>query len=128
MKRSSLDQFRESLRLQQVYNVMQRYAMDMLFDRGIFTTPVVAPAVPPGRALIRVSNMATHTTRQLDYVINVFGEVGHTLGIIERHPIYPRTGFRQRWKLRRKKMGVNLVNFKNWMGELWKSKWTMRKH
>ncbi len=38
MKRSSLDQARESLRLQQVYNVMQRYAMDMLFDRGILGT------------------------------------------------------------------------------------------
>lgn len=32
-RRSTLDQARESLRLQQVYNVFMRYGMDVLFDR-----------------------------------------------------------------------------------------------
>ncbi len=32
MKRSSLDKVRESLRLQQVYNVLLRYGLDVLFD------------------------------------------------------------------------------------------------
>ena len=32
---SSLDRFRESLRLQQVYNTFVRYGMDVLFDRGL---------------------------------------------------------------------------------------------
>ena len=34
MKRSSLDKARESLRLQQVYNVFLRYGYDTLFDRS----------------------------------------------------------------------------------------------
>ncbi len=34
-KRTSLDSIRESLRLQQVYNVFYHYGMDMLFDRGL---------------------------------------------------------------------------------------------
>src|SRR5262245_246268 len=35
MQRTSLDQFRENLRLQQVYNTFLRYGMDMLLDRGV---------------------------------------------------------------------------------------------
>ncbi len=34
MKRTRLDEFKESLRLQQVYNAFMRYGMDMLLDRG----------------------------------------------------------------------------------------------
>jgi hypothetical protein len=33
MRRSSLDKIRESLRLQQVYNVFLRYGWDILFER-----------------------------------------------------------------------------------------------
>ncbi len=33
MKRSTLDKFRENLRLQQTYNVLLRYGWDLLFDR-----------------------------------------------------------------------------------------------
>jgi hypothetical protein len=33
MKRSTIDKARENLRLQQVYNVFMRYAMDDLFNR-----------------------------------------------------------------------------------------------
>jgi ubiquinone biosynthesis protein len=35
MKRSRIDRIRESLRLQQVYNVFIRYGMDFIFDRGV---------------------------------------------------------------------------------------------
>jgi ubiquinone biosynthesis protein len=35
MKRSRIDRMRESLRLQQVYNVLMRYGMDFVFDRGM---------------------------------------------------------------------------------------------
>ena len=34
-QRSTVDQVRESLRLQQVYNVFMRYGMDLLFDRTV---------------------------------------------------------------------------------------------
>ena len=34
-RRSSLDSVRESLRLQQIYNVFMQYGMDILLDRGM---------------------------------------------------------------------------------------------
>jgi 8-amino-7-oxononanoate synthase len=57
-----------------------------LQEEGIFVNPVVSPATPPGRALIRTSYMATHTSEQLDRVLEVFDKVGRELGILQpRH-------------------------------------------
>lgn len=53
-----------------------------LFDNGVFTNPVVSPAVPPGRALIRTSYTATHTDKQLDRVLDVMARVGREKGLI----------------------------------------------
>ncbi len=53
-----------------------------LFDNGIFVNPVVNPAVPPGRELLRTSYMATHTDAQLDEVLAAFEKVGKQLGLI----------------------------------------------
>ena len=53
-----------------------------LFDNGVFTNPVVSPAVPPGRALIRTSYTATHTDEQLDRVLDVLARVGREKGLI----------------------------------------------
>lgn len=53
-----------------------------LYDEGVFATPVVSPAVPPGMALIRTSYMASHTDEDLDYVVKVFKKLGHEFGII----------------------------------------------
>jgi len=44
----------------------------MLYDNGLFTNPVVSPAVPPKRALLRVVATATHTKEQLDRALNIF--------------------------------------------------------
>ncbi|MDO8806012.1 MAG: aminotransferase class I/II-fold pyridoxal phosphate-dependent enzyme [Elusimicrobiota bacterium] len=44
----------------------------MLYDRGLFTNPVVSPAVPPKRALIRIVATATHTREQLDRALDIF--------------------------------------------------------
>ena len=44
----------------------------MLYDNGLFTNPVVSPAVPPKRSLIRVVATATHTREQLDRALNIF--------------------------------------------------------
>lgn len=52
-----------------------------LFDAGVFASPVLYPAVPPGMALIRTSCMATHTVAHLDQVLDVFGRVGRDLGL-----------------------------------------------
>lgn len=58
----------------------------LLFDRGVFTTPVVSPAVPENRALIRVSVMATFSQRHIDMALEVFGEVGRMMRIIPGEP------------------------------------------
>jgi 7-keto-8-aminopelargonate synthetase-like enzyme len=54
----------------------------LLFENGIFVNPVVSPAVPPGRELLRTSYMATHTEEQLDKVLAAFDKVGKQLGLI----------------------------------------------
>jgi len=48
----------------------------------VFVNPVVSPAVPPGRELLRTSCMATHTEEQLDKVLDAFARVGKKLGVI----------------------------------------------
>lgn len=54
----------------------------MLQDEGVFSNPVVSPATPPGRALIRTSYMATHTDEHLDRVLEAFVKVGRQVGLI----------------------------------------------
>jgi 8-amino-7-oxononanoate synthase len=53
-----------------------------LFDRGIYVNPVVSPAVPPNRSLLRTSYMAIHSDEDLDYILRVAGEEGKKLGVI----------------------------------------------
>jgi 7-keto-8-aminopelargonate synthetase-like enzyme len=53
-----------------------------LFENGVFVNPVVSPAVPPGRELLRTSYMATHTEEQLDRVLAAFKKVGNQLDLI----------------------------------------------
>lgn len=54
----------------------------MLFDNGIFTNPIISPAVPPGSQLLRTSYTATHTDEQMDKVLEVFEKVGKKMGVI----------------------------------------------
>ena len=62
---------------------MKVYAMcKLLFENGVFVNPVVSPAVPPGRELLRTSYMATHTEEQLDRVLVAFKKSGKQLGLI----------------------------------------------
>ncbi|MET0397629.1 MAG: aminotransferase class I/II-fold pyridoxal phosphate-dependent enzyme [Longimicrobiaceae bacterium] len=53
-----------------------------LFDAGVFTNPVLPPAVPESACRLRTSVMATHTRDQLDQVLDAFARVGRHLGII----------------------------------------------
>jgi len=53
-----------------------------LFDAGIYVNAVLPPAVPPGKALLRTSYMATHTDEQLDKVLETFARVGKEMGVI----------------------------------------------
>jgi 8-amino-7-oxononanoate synthase len=62
---------------------MKVYEMcKLLFENGVFVNPVVSPAVPPGRELLRTSYMATHTEEQLNKVLGAFQKVGKQLGLI----------------------------------------------
>jgi len=54
----------------------------LLFEGGIFTNPVVSPAVPPGMELLRTSYMATHTDKELDVVLDKFEKYGKQIGVI----------------------------------------------
>lgn len=53
-----------------------------LRDYGIFTNPVIAPAVPLEDSLIRTSFTAIHSDEDLDYILKGFYEGGKALEII----------------------------------------------
>jgi len=53
-----------------------------LEDEGVFVNPVVSPAVPAGRAMIRTSYMATHTREHLDFALEAIARVGRELEVI----------------------------------------------
>jgi 7-keto-8-aminopelargonate synthetase-like enzyme len=53
-----------------------------LFDAGVFTNPVVPPAVPPESCRLRASLMATHTFDQVDFALDTLGRLGKEMGVI----------------------------------------------
>ncbi|MEE9607327.1 MAG: aminotransferase class I/II-fold pyridoxal phosphate-dependent enzyme [Myxococcota bacterium] len=53
-----------------------------LAEHGVFANAVVSPAVPPGRAMIRTSYMATHTREHLDRSLEAFASVGRDVGVL----------------------------------------------
>ncbi|MCH2169342.1 aminotransferase class I/II-fold pyridoxal phosphate-dependent enzyme [Myxococcota bacterium] len=53
-----------------------------LEEEGVFVNPVVSPAVPEGRAMIRTSYMATHEREHLDFALEAIAKVGRELKII----------------------------------------------
>ncbi len=48
------------------------FLCQQLLKMGVFTTPVLYPAVPRGQAIIRCSVMSTHTPEHLDIAIKAF--------------------------------------------------------
>jgi 8-amino-7-oxononanoate synthase len=55
-----------------------------LLAEGVLTGTVVSPGVPPGKARLRVSLMASHQTHELDTALAAFERVGTKLGVIQR--------------------------------------------
>jgi len=53
-----------------------------LFDAGVFTNPVVPPAVPPSQCRLRTSLMATHSAEQIDRALDAFALLGKELGVV----------------------------------------------
>jgi 8-amino-7-oxononanoate synthase len=54
----------------------------LLFEEGVYTNPVVSPAVPANLCLLRTSYMATHTDEQMAFVLEKFEKIGKMLGLI----------------------------------------------
>jgi len=52
-----------------------------LFDLGVFTNPVVPPAVPPSQCRLRCSLMATHSDEQIDFALDAFDQLRRALGV-----------------------------------------------
>lgn len=55
----------------------------LLREAGIFTNPVIYPAVPKDQSLIRTSYSATHSDEELDTVLASFEKCGKQLRIIK---------------------------------------------
>jgi 7-keto-8-aminopelargonate synthetase-like enzyme len=53
-----------------------------LFDAGVFTNPVVPPAVPDSQCRLRTSLMATHSFEQVDFCLEAIERIGRELGVI----------------------------------------------
>jgi 8-amino-7-oxononanoate synthase len=53
-----------------------------LQDEGVFVNPVVSPGVAPGKELIRISLMATHTDAQIDFALDKLAKVGKEVGLL----------------------------------------------
>ncbi len=53
-----------------------------MYDAGVFTNPVVPPAVPYSQCRLRTSVMATHTDEQIDFCLDAFARIGKELGVV----------------------------------------------
>jgi 8-amino-7-oxononanoate synthase len=53
-----------------------------LDEEGVFVNPVVAPAVGPNEALLRISLMATHSEEQISFALEKMAKVGRELNVI----------------------------------------------
>jgi glycine C-acetyltransferase len=53
-----------------------------LFEAGLFAMALGFPTVPRGTARIRVMNTAAHTRADLDRGLEIFAQVGRSLGVI----------------------------------------------
>ncbi len=56
-------------------------ACKLLLERGVYVNPVVSPATPVGKALIRTSYSATHKREEIDEAVEKIREVWNILGI-----------------------------------------------
>jgi 7-keto-8-aminopelargonate synthetase-like enzyme len=57
-------------------------AWRLLFEEGVYTNPVIPPAVPANMCLLRTSYMATHTDEQMSFVLEKFEKIGKMLDLI----------------------------------------------
>lgn len=66
-----------------VYDDLKAFeACKLLLERGVYVNPVVSPATPVGKALLRTSYTATHTKKQIDYAVEQIVAVLKELEVI----------------------------------------------
>jgi 8-amino-7-oxononanoate synthase len=53
-----------------------------LFDNGVYANPIITPAVPPDRGMIRTSYMSVHTNEELEQILEICKKAGKLVGII----------------------------------------------
>ena len=53
-----------------------------LIECGVYTNPVIFPAVAMGKALLRTSCMATHKDEQIEFVLEQFQTLGRKHGLL----------------------------------------------
>ncbi|MFH1092359.1 MAG: pyridoxal phosphate-dependent aminotransferase family protein [Pseudomonadota bacterium] len=52
-----------------------------LEEEGLFVNPVIPPAVPPSECLLRISLMATHTPKQIEFALDKLEKTGREFGV-----------------------------------------------
>jgi 8-amino-7-oxononanoate synthase len=57
-------------------------AWKAFYDHGVYVNPVLPPAVPPSKGLLRTSYMATHTDEHVKTILTAFKQVGLSAGLI----------------------------------------------
>ena len=65
-----------------------------LYDKGVFATPAIYPAVRYGEAIVRTSFMSSHTEDDLDKVLQIFAKIAKELGTFD-DPAYTEPGRRK---------------------------------
>ncbi len=54
-----------------------------LYDAGVFVNVFISPGVPQGMQMMRTSFMATHEKHHLDRILEICGDIGKKIGVIE---------------------------------------------
>ncbi|MEI6090116.1 MAG: aminotransferase class I/II-fold pyridoxal phosphate-dependent enzyme [bacterium] len=55
-----------------------------LFDSNVYVNAFVPPGVPPNMSMMRTSYMATHEKHHLDYMLDVFEQIGKEFGLLDK--------------------------------------------
>jgi len=58
------------------------YLWKAFLENGVYVNPVISPAVPPNRSLLRTSYMAIHKDDELDRILEIGEREGRRLGIL----------------------------------------------
>ena len=58
-----------------------------LLEAGVYVNPVVYPAVPPGKSLLRISTIATHSDEHIARALDAFQVVGERYNLLQKEAV-----------------------------------------